>query len=56
MLKGYCSGSHFYDEMAGADGSIRPHYAKFERLLNGMSREEFEEKRLAADLDRKSVV
>ena len=36
--------------MAGADGAIRPHYAKFERLLSQMPVEEFEQKRHAADL------
>jgi uncharacterized circularly permuted ATP-grasp superfamily protein len=36
--------------MAGADGAIRPHYAKFERLLRQMPVEEFEQKRHAADL------
>ena len=50
VLKGYSSGSHFYDEMAGADGAIRPHYAKFERLLSQMPLDEFEQKRHAADL------
>ena len=50
VLKGYSSGSHFYDEMAGADGAIRPHYAKFARLLGQMPPDEFEQKRHAADL------
>jgi uncharacterized circularly permuted ATP-grasp superfamily protein len=50
VLKGYSSGPHFYDEMAGADGAIRPHYAKFERLLRQMPLDEFEQKRHAADL------
>ena len=36
--------------MAGVDGAIRPHYAKFVRLLREMPVEEFEQKRHAADL------
>src|SRR2546421_3421526 len=36
--------------MAGAGGTPRPHYAKFERLLREMPVEQFEQKRHAADL------
>lgn len=40
----------FFDEMIGADGKPRPHYAKFRELLEGVDREDFDDKRESVDL------
>jgi uncharacterized circularly permuted ATP-grasp superfamily protein len=40
----------FFDEMIGADGKPRPHYAKFRELLEGVNREDFDDKRESVDL------
>ncbi|MCX9155698.1 circularly permuted type 2 ATP-grasp protein [Niveibacterium sp. 24ML] len=39
----------FFDEMSGADGTTRPHYAAFERWLNSTAPERIERKRVQAD-------
>ena len=50
MLNGYLSARDFFDEMVGVDGSIRPHYAEFQKLFDAVPSPEFEQKRLAVDL------
>ncbi len=43
---------HFcYDEMFGADGLPRPHYARLFQMLEDLSPEEFEPRRQIADMD-----
>jgi len=49
MLKSYAP-ENFFDEMVSADGSIRPHYARFRDMLQALSPRAFEEKRQSVDL------
>lgn len=49
MLEGYVPES-FFDEMVSSPGKIRPHYAKFAKLFQPVTKEEFDRKRQAVDL------
>lgn len=49
MLNNY-EPEDFFDEMVTADGSVRPHYARFRDLLQALTPREFEEKRQSVDL------
>src|SRR6267154_3014465 len=49
MIKNYTANNCF-DEMLDAKGKLRPHYKKFQKLFQGLSRAEFEAKRQAMDM------
>jgi uncharacterized circularly permuted ATP-grasp superfamily protein len=49
MIKNYAANNCF-DEMLDAKGKLRPHYKKFQKLFQGLSRSEFEAKRQAMDM------
>ena len=40
----------FFDEMFDGKGGVRPHYRRLHERFQGLSREEFEQKRQAVDL------
>jgi len=42
--------AEFFDEMVEANGQLRAHYAKFTQMFKGITSQEFESKRQAADL------
>ena len=42
--------SEFFDEMVAADGTVRPHYARFRELFQSLTPQEFDLKRQAVDL------
>jgi uncharacterized circularly permuted ATP-grasp superfamily protein len=48
MFKKYSVGGGF-DEMIESQGTVRPHYRKFQELFNGMTPADFEAKRRAVD-------
>jgi uncharacterized circularly permuted ATP-grasp superfamily protein len=49
LLKKY-DAENFFDEMVAADGSLRPHYARFRGLFETLTPTEFDHKRQAVDL------
>jgi len=49
MLRSYAP-ENFFDEMVAADGTVRPHYARFRDLLQSLTPQEFALKRQSVDL------
>src|ERR1700720_4115832 len=49
MIKNYAAHNCF-DEMLDAKGNLRPHYRKFQKLFQSLTRTEFEAKRQAMDM------
>ena len=49
LLDGYTP-EKFFDEMIGADGGLRSHYARFRELFQSLTPQEFEHKRQSVDL------
>src|SRR6204780_1476446 len=49
MIKNYAANNCF-DEMLDAKGRLRPHYRKFQKLFQNLTRAEFEAKRQAMDM------
>jgi uncharacterized circularly permuted ATP-grasp superfamily protein len=49
MLRSYAP-ENFFDEMVAADGTVRPHYARFRDLLQSLTPPEFALKRQSVDL------